>query len=130
MFGKFINKTVSAVETISVEGIRAGKDKAQIDADILAHLSRVDLSSNAIAKQNSLDSSFFVKGWRPALGWVCAIGFIHQTVFEPYAIKWFGVPPMDTSLLLPTITAMLGTYGIRAWEKSKEGILKNKGGKV
>lgn len=119
MIGKLFSKTINTVETISVEGIKAGVKKEEIDAMVLDHLTRVDMASSRIAQINANDPSFFMRGWRPALGWACVAGFTYQVLIEPFTILIFNVPPLDPALLTPTIAAMIGTYGIRAWEKSK-----------
>lgn len=65
--------------------------------------------------------SIFVAGWRPALGWVCAVGFAFPFLINP-CLQWYsGMPgpalPLDAMTEL--VIAMLGLGGLRTFEKLK-----------
>jgi len=66
-----------------------------------------------------------VAGWRPATGWICALGLGYQAIVQPL-LSWAAtlaslpIPPaIDTSLLTTVLLGMLGLGGIRAFEKLK-----------
>lgn len=71
----------------------------------------------AEAKHNSL----FVAGWRPAVGWIGAIGLGMHFIVLPVLVG-FGVrvPNLDAAQLMQLVLAMLGFGGMRSWEKKKE----------
>ena len=67
----------------------------------------------------------FVAGWRPAVGWCCAIGFLWATIGQPVlswvatAKGWPAPPAIDTEILLYVLGGMLGLGGLRSVEKIK-----------
>lgn len=63
--------------------------------------------------------TIFVAGWRPALGWVCAMGLAFVFLFNPIIQWWSGLPgpEMPTDIMLELVVAMLGLAGLRSWEK-------------
>jgi len=71
-------------------------------------------------------ASVFVAGWRPAIGWVCAIGLGYQFLILPFAglINAFYVlpaelPAIQAAELATLVMALLGLGGLRTFEKSK-----------
>ena len=71
----------------------------------------------------------FVAGWRPAVGWCCAAGFLWATIGQP-VVSWVAIakgwpapPAIDTEVLLYVLGGMLGLGGLRSFEKSK-GVTK------
>jgi len=71
-------------------------------------------------------SSVFVAGWRPAIGWVCAIGLGYQFLILPFAglINAFHVlpaelPAIQAAELTTLVMALLGLGGLRTIEKAK-----------
>ena len=64
--------------------------------------------------------SIFVAGWRPAIGWVCAIGLLYNLILRPVANGFGGeFPAIDSSTLHSLIIALLGLGGLRTFEKIK-----------
>ena len=71
-------------------------------------------------------SSVFVAGWRPAIGWVCAIGLGYQFLILPFAglINAFyalpaELPAIQAAELSSLVMALLGLGGLRSYEKAK-----------
>ena len=68
----------------------------------------------------------FVAGWRPAIGWVCAIALMYQYTLSPIAV-WVAAmahytlptPPTLDSSLWELMFGMLGMGGLRTYEKIK-----------
>jgi len=77
-----------------------------------------------INKAEAASSSVFVSGWRPAIGWICGVGFAVQFVIGPLA-EWGSAlyghpvkfPQMDTGTMMPLLLGMLGLGGLRTAEK-------------
>ena len=76
-----------------------------------------------INKVEAANTSVFVSGWRPAVGWVCVLGLGYSFVGQPLlnwvsAIMNFANPPLlDTSTLITILGGMLGLGGLRTVEK-------------
>jgi len=71
-------------------------------------------------------SSVFVAGWRPAIGWVCAIGLGYQFLILPFAglINAFyalpaELPTIQAAELSTLVMSLLGLGGLRSYEKAK-----------
>lgn len=85
-------------------------DKGQIDINI----------------EEAKHSSIFVAGWRPAIGWTCAVAFAFIYVIGPL-ITWGStligrpvpLPSFNIDALMSLTMALIGMAGLRSWEKSK-----------
>lgn len=71
------------------------------------------------------NSSVFVSGWRPGVGWICVAALGYQFVLYPLLLwltVWFPVqapPPAMSEMLWELMFGMLGMAGLRSWEKTK-----------
>lgn len=80
-----------------------------------------------INKIEASSTSLFVAGWRPSVGWICAIALGYAAVLEPLsrfvAKVWFGYegdfPAIDTTITMQVLFGMLGFGGLRSYEKIK-----------
>jgi hypothetical protein len=92
---------------------------------------QLDIAQTEVNKAEAASGSLFVAGWRPAIGWVCAVALAYQFIGYPLLI-WFAIdrhpPQMDMADLYPLIFGMLGIAGMRSFDKLK-GVHTNKVGK-
>jgi len=70
-----------------------------------------------INKMEAAHKSLFVAGWRPAIGWICALGLLYNTIIANIISIWVAVPEIDTTLLVPVMMGMLGLGAMRSYEK-------------
>jgi hypothetical protein len=106
-------------------------DPAQADA---AKLKLLELQKNGelaamtaqtdINKEEAKSSSLFVSGWRPAIGWVCALALAYQYLLRPLggtfaALIGVVIPPLPglDDNLWQLMMGMLGMGGLRTFEK-------------
>ncbi len=83
-----------------------------------------------INKAEAQNASVFVAGWRPAIGWVCALALFYQYLVRPIAQGAFAaaghpLPPLvglDDNLW-QLLLGMLGLGGLRTYEKV-QGVTK------
>lgn len=81
-------------------------------------------------KAEAGSGSVFVGGWRPAIGWVCALALMAQYVARPM-LQWAGLitghqwPPLPgiDDNLWELMLGMLGLGGLRTFEKAR-GVAK------
>jgi hypothetical protein len=75
-------------------------------------------------KTEAASPSAFTSGWRPGIGWVCAMALFFQYIARPM-LQWFGVvthhdwpqlPGIDDNLW-QLMLGMLGLGGLRTLEK-------------
>jgi|TARA_R110002012_G_scaffold278891_1_gene466706 hypothetical protein len=91
------------------------------------HAQQALLAQLEINKAEAASGSLFKGGWRPAVGWICAIAFGYHFVLQPliiFVITIIGVdlpelPEFDMSTLLTTLGGLLGIGGLRTYEKQK-----------
>jgi len=128
-----IGNLISGIGSAAKDIRAAITGKSVIDSDAQAQLemklAQIEQDGlTAQAKINEIEAgskSIFVSGWRPALGWTCAIAFFYSFVILPMA-NWiaricFNVsldfPSLDISALMPLTFGMLGLAVNRTVEK-------------
>ena len=80
-----------------------------------------------VNKAEAASASLFKGGWRPAVGWVCAMALFYHFILQPsllFAVAVAGVaipalPQFDMASLMPILLGMLGLGGLRTVEKIK-----------
>lgn len=96
--------------------------------DLAALTAETDLAK-AQASVNQIEAAsnrLFVAGWRPAVGWICALAVGFKFIGGPLLFMAGQVvghpvvlPEIDTSELWPLLLGMLGLGGLRTIEKVK-----------
>ncbi|WP_186648984.1 3TM-type holin [Fluviispira vulneris] len=82
------------------------------------------LDVNAVEAKHQ---SIFVAGWRPAVGWVCAIIFAYNFLIQPLLLiilEALGkpltvLPSLDFEEVMTVLCGLLGISGLRTYEKIK-----------
>lgn len=119
------NKRAEQLERL--EKLRQEGDLAKLQAEVSLLLAQVDLN-----KTEAQHPSVFVAGWRPAIGWVCAMSLF--TYYVPYCLAATGMwvyqcvnagslverPDLNIADLVGLVAAMLGVGLPRTYEKVKE----------
>ena len=91
------------------------------------HAQQIALAQIEVNKAEAASGSLFKGGWRPAVGWVCAIAFAYHFIVKDLIIfgaSFAGVelpelPEFDMGTLLTVLGGMLGIGGLRTYEKQK-----------
>ena len=106
--------------------------KAQAEAELRASLQAWDKQQNDVNAAEAANTNLFVAGWRPAVGWVCALALLYQYVAPPIGM-WLAAialsagwlhtalpaPPKLDDSLWQLLTGMLGFGAPRTYEKVK-----------
>lgn len=94
---------------------------AQMNADLQMASGQTDIN-----KVEASNSSLFVSGWRPFIGWVCGVAFAFKFIGGPSAVfvaGYFGhpiiLPVMDFTEMSSILLGMLGLGTLRTVEKVK-----------
>ena len=107
------------------------KDQKAALAHEIATLADKQANEQAVAqielnKVEAAHKSMFVAGWRPAVGWVCALAMLLNFILIPFinlGMEFAGqdirldLIEMDT--MMPVLLGMLGLGGMRTYEKSR-----------
>lgn len=99
---------------------------------VLEAEAQVALGQIEVNKAEAASDSVFKGGWRPACGWVGALGLAYQFLIQPL-LAWLSgplgipVPPqIELGDLMTLLAGMLGLSGFRTYERVKGGIPKGK----
>lgn len=90
----------------------------QLDAQIAEMQTQTDTN-----KVEAANTSIFVAGWRPFIGWVCGCGLAYQYLGDPMiswlaAIEHWPLPPsLDLGTLITLLMGLLGLGSMRTVEK-------------
>lgn len=100
---------------------QAGEFK-QLEADLQLAQGQVDIN-----KIEAASDDLFKSGWRPMVGWTCALGFFAKYIGGPLLFvisQYFGypivLPEIDTMEMMPLLFGMLGLGAYRTYEKVKK----------
>ena len=104
--------------------------EAEMQAELLKYAAEQSAQQSEVNKVEAANSNVFVAGWRPAIGWTCAMAFMFMYVVAPLA-TWVAaffnhivpIPQFDTNALMSLTTGMLGLGAMRSFDK-KQGTSK------
>lgn len=99
---------------------------AQAKAELLQALQQGDLAQLQVNANEASNPSVFVAGWRPAIGWVCALAMAYTYLVVPLG-TWgldifhvaYSTPPKLDGNLWELMFGMLGMGSLRTFEKLK-----------
>ena len=100
---------------------KSAQEQQQLAAAVAMVQGQMDIN-----KVEAANPSIFTSGWRPAVGWVCALALLYQYLLKPLiAFGFFAsghpIPPMPgiDDNLWQLMLGMLGMGGLRTFEKVK-----------
>jgi hypothetical protein len=103
--------------------------KLEADAEqaLLAAMTGVVMAQVEVNKIEAQHKSIFVAGWRPAVGWVCAIALAYNFILRPIAmygaflagVDLTDAPELNITELMAILAGMLGLATNRTYEKTK-----------
>lgn len=93
------------------------------EAQQIFELAKAQVGVNAAEAANS---SVFVSGWRPFIGWTCGAAFAWKFVLAPITLAVLlavgepvELPALDLTEMWPVLLGMLGLGAMRSYEKTK-----------
>jgi|TARA_R110002020_G_scaffold157609_5_gene340482 hypothetical protein len=102
------------------------KAEREIEAQLMKHLSSIDVAQLEINRAEALHRSVWVAGWRPFTGWSCGIALAYSYVLQPILVFIMAqtgtlvtLPTMNIGEMMPVLMGMLGLGGLRTYEKYK-----------
>lgn len=128
-----IGDIIGAVKDVVSEVVVDKDKRAELNVRIQELADKADerfheelMGQIEVNKIEAAHSSIFVAGWRPAVGWISAIGLGWQFVLAPFTeslarfMGWAGqMPAVDTGSLMMLILGMLGIGAQRSFDKMK-----------
>jgi len=126
-----VNTLVGPVSNILDKFVEDKDQKAKLAHEIATmsdrHAQEIALAQISVNAAEAASGSLFKGGWRPCVGWVCAIAFFYHFVGQPvivFVLTVTGVeipdlPNFNMNTLLTVLGGMLGIGGLRSYEKQK-----------
>ncbi len=115
-----------AVDRLVPDRNAAEKLKNEIALEVNQAAMRGDLAQIDVNAKEAGSLNLFVAGWRPAIGWVCALALFYQFFLAPMAVWAAGMfhvalstPPRLDDVLWQLMFGMLGMGALRTVEKLK-----------
>jgi hypothetical protein len=117
----FPDPKAAADAKLEVMKLAQAGELAQLNADLQMATGQMDIN-----KVEAANSSIFVSGWRPFIGWTCGAAFAFKFIGGPAAFvlsQWFGhpitLPNFDFTEMSTILLGMLGLGTLRTVEKVK-----------
>ena len=125
ILGSIIGPATSLLDKVIED--KDEKNRIAFELSTLAERHAQELAKGQLEvnKVEAASKSLFVAGWRPCIGWVCALGLFYNTILSNILGIWVEVPEIDTTLLVPVMMGMLGIGAMRTVEKVK-GVSREK----
>ncbi len=126
-----IGTVIESVGKVAGDLITTDKEREQLRLQEKELDQRMDLAQVELNKVEAATGSLFNGGWRPAIGWTCAIAlFCYYVPYVLAATALWVVQVWSTGALVPRpdlgiadllglVFAMLGMSGLRTFEKSR-----------
>jgi hypothetical protein len=113
--------TKRAQELRKLETLKQKGDLAVLDAHVKLMLGQIEIN-----KEEAKSKSIFVAGWRPGVGWICALSLFYIAIVEPLSrliatLQGYEgpFPQIDTTITLQVLMGMLGLTVARSFDKMK-----------
>lgn len=122
-----INKVIpdKAAAAAAVAQLQQMQMQGQLQ-DELTQLQAVTTAQSAVDDSEAKNANVFVSGWRPAIGWVCALALAYQYLLKPLVLAGFSIakqpvpvlPGLDDGLW-QLMFGMLGMGTLHSFDKVK-----------
>jgi len=111
--------TAKGVADVVDKFIETPDEKTAFKTVMARMVQKPGLAQVELNKVGAAHPSIFVAGWRPAVGWVCALGLANAFLINPW-IQWITGSPgpeLPLSVMMQLVLGMLGLAGYRTIEK-------------
>lgn len=111
----------------------AAAAKAEIDKQLtLAAIAQTKAQTD-INLEEAKSSNIFVSGWRPGIGWTCALAYFSNYIVSPFftfgssivyhvaGTPFPGYPQIDLATMAPVLLGLLGLGGYRTIDNYIKG---------
>ena len=117
--GKAAVEPVAAVGNVLDALFTSDEEKLTLENVRLRLAQQPNLAQTELNKVEAGHRSVFVAGWRPAIGWICAIGLGMTFLVNPILQWWTGAdgPALPLDVIMELVLGMLGLGALRTVEK-------------
>ena len=121
-----IDKLIKPVAKILDKFIPDKDLKEKLEHEIKLEIQKANIAQIEVNKAEAAHRTVFVAGWRPFIGWTCALALAYHFILQPIIVFTMSVnglaydlPEFDMGSLMTIILGMLGLGGMRSFEKFK-----------
>ena len=116
LFGGAVTEPIDALGSAVDKIFTNDEERMQAQAVLDKIAQKPAILQAEINKIEAQHRSLFVAGWRPAIGWVCAIGLAFPFIINPL-IEWAGGtgPKIPMGQLMELVVALLGLGTLRTF---------------
>ena len=117
--GETVAAPINAVGNVLDALFTSDEEELTLENVKLRLLQQPGLAQVELNKVEAAHRSIFVAGWRPAIGWVCALGLLNTFLLNPW-IQWIAGkagPELPQDIMLELVLALLGLGALRTVEK-------------
>lgn len=117
--GEQIAAPIDAVGNAVDKIFTSDEERAQAAAVMTKLRLQPSILNLELNKVEAQHRSIFVAGWRPSIGYICAIGLSFPFIINP-CLQWYTGrvgPELPLDSILELAIAMLGLAGLRTVEK-------------
>jgi hypothetical protein len=121
-----IDKLIKPVTKILDKFIPDKDLKEKLEHEIKLEIQKANIAQIEVNKAEAAHRTVFVAGWRPFIGWTCALALAYHFILQPIIVFTMSVnglaydlPEFDMGSLMTIILGMLGLGGMRSFEKFK-----------
>ena len=119
LVGGGLTETVKGVADVVDKFVETPDEKAAFQTIMAKMAQQPGLAQVELNKIGAAHRSIFVAGWRPAVGWVCAVGLAFAFLVNPI-LQWTvgeAGPELPLDIMMELVIGMLGLAGLRTAEK-------------
>lgn len=119
LVGKGITATVESFADVADRFIETPDEKRAWEQVKLKIAQEPQLAQIELNKIEAGHRTVFTSGWRPAIGWTCALSLLFIFIINPI-IQWVtgeAGPIIPVDELFPLVLGMLGLGALRTYEK-------------
>lgn len=113
-----------AADAAKLELVRMAQAGELAELTASTDIAKAQAATNTAEATNA---SIFVSGWRPCVGWICALALGFKYIGGPVLVivgAAFGatieLPDIDAGEIMPLLVGMLGLGSLRTIEKLKD----------
>ena len=93
-----LNNLIGPVSGI-LDKFVADKDlKAKLEHEIKTELHKANMAQIEVNKIEAQSKHWFVAGWRPCVGWICAFALAYHFILQPFAILAISLAGLSYNL--------------------------------
>jgi len=122
LFGGGISKAATGIADAVDRFVETPEEKEAAAILRTKILQRPDKWQAEINRTEALHRSIFVAGWRPAIGWICAMALAWGWIVGP-TLEFFipdrTMPVIEVGQAISLVMALLGLAATRTYEKQK-----------